>query len=164
MKQQHQEIKRLEQLVVNLVDSKGRAAADQQMAVRLGRAKMGALGSREAAPAYAGILKAAAASEMQGLRGQLPGVNVGDWFDSRAEKTSEDQMLARNGRLGDRSQPTSQYSDVPGMMSADEKKKNAKTRDAKRHCAAAAVFRRLPLLPALQRGYRVVHLGHVRGG
>jgi len=120
LKQQHQEIKRLEQLVVNLVDSKGRAAADQQMAVRLGRAKMGALGSREAAPAYAGILKAAAASEMQGLRGQLPGVNVGDWFDSRAEKTSEDQMLARNGRLGDRSQPTSQYSDVPGMMSADE--------------------------------------------
>lgn len=29
-------------------------------------------------------------------------------------------MLAGNGRFGDRTQPTSQYLDVPGMMSADE--------------------------------------------
>ena len=125
LKEQHKEINKLEQLVVSLVDSKERAAAGQQAAVRRGRAKMGVYGApRVAAPAFAGILKAAAASEqeaLEGHRGQLPGVNVADWFNGRAERASESQMLQGN-RFADRLRPNAHvhYADVPGMMDSDE--------------------------------------------
>lgn len=116
LKQEGKEIKQLKDLVMNLAENQYAAAA----AVQRGRAEMGVPAASAAnAAAYNRILRAAEHSEVQALHGKqvggLPGVNVGDWYNDRAEKASENEMLVGNRFADTAAAAGDAYTDVPSV-------------------------------------------------